>query len=515
METDILIIGSGISGLNTALKASKYAKVILATKDKLEESNTFYAQGGLAAVFGKDDSFESHIRDTLRAGDGLSNRKIAKILAEDSPRQVLELKKLGVEFNSTKKGFIMSREAVHSRSRIVHSSDITGEEIEKALAKKAAANKRITILEHHAAVDLIMDKSRCIGCRFLDTKSKEIVDIFSKKTVLATGGMGRLYLKTTNPEIATGDGLAIAFRAGALLEDMEFVQFHPTMLHNSRPPFLISETLRGEGGLLKNKYGKTYMSKYHRDGELAPRDVVSKFSVIEMKKTASRNVYVDMTHFEPDYLMERFPHIYKECLKYRVDMTKNMVPVSPAAHYMCGGIKTDSFAKTSIKNLYAVGECACTQLHGADRLASNSMTEGLVFSTRLVEKIRPEIKKEKIAKKETEPTYIYDVKNGRLDKLKKQLQEIMWYYVGIIRSKKGLNIAKGKIAKLETKFNALKEQGINQKILELGNMLLLSRTENPGAWQHASSLKDNNSCFIEKEGIERDSFHPRISGKAR
>ncbi len=473
--SDILIIGSGISGLNTALKASKYSKVIVATKDKLEESNTFYAQGGLAGVFGKDDSVESHVEDTLRAGDGISNKKIATILAREAPKRIMELKKLGVKFNSTNKGFKLSREAVHSRSRIVHSSDITGQKIEETIVKRTRENKKITLLEHNLAIDLIINNNKAIGCRFLNTKKDKFIDIFSKKIILATGGLGRLYSKTTNPEIATGDGLAIAFRAGAILEDMEFVQFHPTMLHNSNPSFLISETLRGEGGLLKNKYSKTYMKKYHRDGELAPRDVVSKFSVDEMKKTRSKNVFLDITHFDSDYIKKRFPYIYNECLKYKIDITKDMIPVSPAAHYMCGGIKTDEFGRTSIKNLYAIGECACTQLHGADRLASNSMTEGMVFGTRLIEKIRKELNKGRISTIETREIAISPTKNGRITKLKRLLQEIMWRNIGIIRNKKSLNLAIEKIVKLEKKLDIIKTSGINKEIIELENMLLLGK----------------------------------------
>ena len=475
METDILVIGSGIAGLNFALKAAKYGKVVLVTKDKLEESNTYYAQGGLAGVFGKDDSIDSHVQDTLRAGDGISNKEMATILAKEAPRRILELKKLGVKFNLEKNEFKLSREAVHSRSRIVYSKDITGEEIEKTLVRRVKENKNIEIYEYNIAYDLIKSKNKCIGCRFFDIKEEKIMDIFSKKTILATGGMGRLYIKTTNPEIATGDGLAMAFRAGAILEDMEFVQFHPTMLHNSNPCFLISETLRGEGGLLKNKHGKVFMRKYHRDGELAPRDVVSKFSLMEMMKTRSKNVFLDVTHFDSDYLIKRFPHIYKECLKYGVDFTKDMIPVSPTAHYMCGGIKTDSYARTNVTNLYAIGECACTQLHGADRLASNSMTEGLVFGTRLIDNIGNEVKKEKIVEKTLNELSVSSLKNGKVAKLKKQLQNIMWEYVSIIKSKKGLNTANEKIGKIEKKIGLITGKGVNKELIELENMILVSK----------------------------------------
>lgn len=475
METDFLVIGSGIAGLYFSLKASKYGRVVIITKDNIEQSNTLYAQGGLAAVFSKDDSIGQHVHDTLKAGDGLSNKKIATILAKEAPKEIMELKKLGVNFDSDANGFSLSKEAVHSHSRIVHALDTTGKEIEKILVKRVKENKNIVLFEYHTAIELITKKNKCIGCIALDLKQNKTANFFSKKTIIATGGLGRLYSITTNPETATGDGIAISFRAGTILEDMEFVQFHPTMLHNSFPVFLISESLRGEGGLLKNRFGKRFMKKYHKDAELAPRDVVSRASLIEMKKTRAKNVYLDMTHFDKKYLKKRFPNIYKECLKYGIDISKEMIPVSPAAHYLCGGIKTDKYGKTNINNLYAIGECACTQLHGANRLASNSLTEGLVFGTRLINRIKDDIKKEKIIKKKIRNILISNKKNGGIKKLKKQLQEIMWKYAGIIRNEKGLNIARKKIIDLEKKFKIIKKNAINEEIIELKNLILLGK----------------------------------------
>ncbi|MBD3163934.1 L-aspartate oxidase [Candidatus Woesearchaeota archaeon] len=471
METDFLVIGSGIAGLNFAIKAAGRGNVLLITKAQLKEANSFYAQGGLAAVFGKDDSVKDHVRDTLRAGDGLSNRKMALILAKEAPARIKELEKMGVKFNKAKDDFKLSREAVHSRARIVHASDITGRRIEEALVKKAEKAKKITILEHHMAISLITAKKRCIGSRVISIKDNKIIDIFANNTILAAGGIGCLYEKTTNPDISTGDGIALAFRAGAVLEDMEFIQFHPTMLHNSNPPFLISETLRGEGALLKNSKGKAYMKKYHRDGELAPRDVVARFSEVEMKKTHAKNIFLDITHLDSKYLKKRFPNIYEECLKYKIDITKQMIPVSPAAHYICGGIKADSYGRTSIKNLYAIGECACTGLHGADRLASNSITEGLVVGARLAKKLAGG----RIAKKKLDKIRLAKEKNGRLDKMKKQLQKIMWSNVGIIRNKKGLNSALEKIKKIEARLRVIKKKKVNEKIVELENMLLVGK----------------------------------------
>jgi len=474
LETDFLIIGSGVAGLTCALKASNYGKVIVATKDNIEVSNTYYAQGGLAAAIGRDDSFSAHVEDTLRAGDGLSNRRIAQILARESPKRIEELRELGVKFTVKNGRFVLSREAVHSRARIVHASDITGREVEKILVKNIQENNKIGYYEQLMAVELITQGNNCIGCIFIDNKREKIQVIFSKKTIICTGGIGRLFSVTTNPEIATGDGIALAFRKGIILEDMEFIQFHPTMLHSSKPSFLISETLRGEGGLLKNKYGKVFMKKYHRDGELAPRDVVSKFSIIEMRKTRAKSIFLDVTHIDAEYLKGRFPNIYKECLRYQIDFTKMMIPVSPAAHYICGGIKVNEFGATNMDNLYAVGECACTQLHGADRLASNSLTEGLVFGSRVIDKIKGNIKW-KNRKLKVDLPKIVNIKNGKLEKYRKQIQNLMWNNVGIIRNKRNLKIALSKLKKIEMKINQIRMKGISKKIMELQNMVLLGK----------------------------------------
>ena len=477
MDTDIVILGSGVSGIQSALKCSAFADVVILTKDKMTESNTFYAQGGLAAVFGKDDSKEQHVLDTLRAGDGISNKKIASLIANGSPYAVMELSKIGVNFNKNNDGkFKLSREAVHSRARIVHSSDMTGREIEMSISKAARNNKRIKIMEHHMVLDLITKNNKCFGCIVLDLQNKRIFPIFARKTVIATGGIGQVYKITTNPAVATGDGIAIALRQDVILEDMEFMQFHPTMMHNSNPSFLISETLRGEGGLLKNSSGKTYMGKYHRDGELAPRDVVSRFSVIEMKKTRSKNVYLDMTNLDSSYLKKRFPNIYNECLRYGIDMSKDSIPVSPAAHYICGGIKTDSYGKTSMENLYAVGECACTQLHGADRLASNSMTEGLVIASRMSKIIRNRIKKAKLEKVEVVIPILSAAGNGRISALRASFRNIMWEDVGIIKSRKSLMRAMKKMMRIEEKIEKIKKDGTNKDVQELDNMITVAKT---------------------------------------
>jgi L-aspartate oxidase len=474
VKTDLLVIGSGIAGLSFALKASKFGQVTVITKDKAKESNTFYAQGGLAAVFSKDDSFNLHIKDTLRAGDGLCNKRAVEVLVKNAPKEIKWLEKIGVRFDRNGNPSL-SKEAVHSKARIVHAGDITGREVEKVLAEKARKNKKIRILQNHMAVDLIIKNKKCLGALVLDVKNNKIIEIFSKATVMATGGIGRLYENTCNPEIATGDGIAIAYRAGVELQDMEFMQFHPTGLYNSDPTFLISETLRGEGGVLKNKYGKQYMHTYHRDGDLAPRDVVSKFSIVEMKKTKSSYVSLDVTELGSAYLRKRFPNIYKECKKYGIDLTKKPIPVAPTAHYICGGIKISLNAQTNMKNLYAIGESSCSGLHGADRLASNSLTDGLVFGSRLANQLKSTIKKEKINIIKINKHQI-NKKSNKTNKLKDKLKKLMWNKVGIIRNKKGLNFALKNIKIIEKETQKISEKGINKQILELRNMLILGKT---------------------------------------
>jgi len=476
MKTDIIVIGSGIAGLSFALKAGKYASIILVTKDNISESNTNYAQGGLAAVFSNDDSPELHLKDTIRAGDGLCNEDAVKVLVENAPREIRWLESQGVKFDKDNSHLALSKEAVHSKARIVHARDITGRKIEEVLVKNIKKNKRITVLEKHIAVDLITKNKKCIGASILDIKRNKALNIFSKAVVLATGGIGRLYKNTCNPPIATADGLSIAYRAEADLEDMEFVQFHPTGLYKSNPIFLISETLRGEGGILRNKYGEIYMENYHRDGGLAPRDVVSRFSVIEMKKTKSDHIFLDMTHLGKDYLKRRFPNIYKECLKYGIDMAKKPIPVCPTAHYICGGVKIDLDGKTNIKNLYTVGEASCSGLHGADRLASNSLTDGLVFGARLANYLEKSIKNKEISEiKINEKIIINKKSNKKTEILKSRLQNLMWDKVGIIRNRKGLNSAMKTIKRLEKQIKMIKKEGINKNIIELDNMVLVSK----------------------------------------
>jgi len=474
VKTDFLVIGSGIAGLNFSLKATQYGRVTVATKKEIIESNTNLAQGGIAAVTRKDDTFRMHIEDTLRAGCGLSNKRMVEILVEKGPKEIQSLISFGVKFDKENNELHLTREAGHSKDRILHSGDTTGREIEQALTKSVRESKNIEVLENCFAIDLIVKNARCYGARVLDIKSKEAIHIFSRATILATGGVGYVYHNTTNPEIATGDGIAMAFRAGALVEDTEFVQFHPTTLNKSGAPhFLISETFRGEGAILVNKKGERFLEKYDVLGELAPRDVVSRAIFNELKKGS---VYLDMRHKSKSFILYRFPMIYQECLKYGIDITKDLIPVSPAAHYICGGIKTNEYGETTIQNLFAFGECACTEVHGANRLASNSLLESVVFSSlgavRTKGLLKNEIEAPRLRKGEVK---FSDMTWQELESLEEELRKAMWDYVGIVRNEVNLNLMLKKLRQMGTRIDDLNGNGTNEQLLELKNMILVSK----------------------------------------
>jgi len=472
VKTDFLVIGSGIAGLNFALKAAQYGRVTIATKKEIMESNTNLAQGGIAAVTRKDDAFGMHFEDTLKAGCGLSNKEAVKILVEKGPEEIKSLISFGVKFDKEKHGLHLTREAGHSKDRILHSGDTTGREIEQALTKSVRESKNIEVLENCFAIDVIVKDARCYGASVLDVKSKETVQIFSRGTIVATGGIGYVYYNTTNPEIATGDGIAMAFRAGARVEDMEFVQFHPTTLNKpSAPHFLISETSRGEGAILVNENGERFLEKYDVMGELAPRDVVSRAIFNELKKGS---VYLDMRQKSKSFILNRFPMIHQECLKYGVDITKDLIPVSPAAHYICGGIKTNEYGETNVRNLLAFGECACTEVHGANRLASNSLLESVVFSSLGSLKAKRLLKNEVEALKPRDEEKFCDMDWRELEDQKAELRKAMWDYVGIIRNEENLNLMLRKLRQLETRIDDLSGNGVNVRFLELKNMVLIS-----------------------------------------
>jgi L-aspartate oxidase len=388
IQTDCVVVGAGIAGLYTALQISKYAEVILLTKKSLIDSNTRWAQGGIAAVISEVDSPELHKEDTLMAGAGLCDVQAVDILVHEGPEGVQNLMDYGVHFDEEDGEIALTKEGAHSRRRILHAQgDATGAEIVRGLSELVRKNSRITTYEHHFVTDLITNEQGCQGLAALTPTDKKII-IHAKSVILATGGTGQLFRYTTNPDIATGDGIALAYRAGAEIQDMEFIQFHPTVLfYPEAPRFLISEAVRGEGAILRNTNGERFMEKYHSLGDLAPRDVVSRAMVNEIEKSGSQYVYLDFTHESEEKIRHRFPTIYRTCLEYGLNLVKDWIPVAPAAHYTMGGIKTNELGQTNIPGLFACGEVACTGVHGANRLASNSLSEAIVFGKRIADYI--------------------------------------------------------------------------------------------------------------------------------
>jgi L-aspartate oxidase len=436
---DFLVIGSGIAGLSAAITASRAGTVVIFSKDEPRESNTEYAQGGIAAALSDEDEVSFHFRDTLEAGDGLCDSDAVHILVGEGPGMVNRLIEWGTEFDKEKTKLVFTREAAHSRRRVLHAGgDSTGKEIVRALLVKASSIKNITIKPFHFTVDLLSDESgRIIGAEYINEKTKETNTILASAVILASGGAGRVYRETTNPELATGDGIAAAARAGAILQDMEFVQFHPTSLHiTGAPRFLLTEAIRGEGGLLLNVQGKRFMDSYHPKAELAPRDIVSRAIIKEMEKTDSANVYLDVTHLKGINLQERFPQVFQNCLYYGLDIRKDYIPVAPAAHYYIGGVRTDILGRSSLSGLFAAGETACTGVHGANRLASNSLLEGLVFGIRSGRSAVDFFLLNRLdagEKKRANSASGMESDSEMLKKMKTDVQNVMWENVGIVR----------------------------------------------------------------------------------
>ncbi len=448
LEYDFLVIGSGIAGLTFARKAAKFGRVLVICKTTAEESSTERAQGGIATVLSIEDNFDSHIKDTLNAGRGLCHLDAVEKCVEDGPARIRELMDLGVKFDERreKPGELdLGREGGHSKRRIVHAADATGREVMRALLADVRGRGDIRLLEHHMAVDVIVPQRGgpngvCMGAYVLDVKTGEVHTVLARATILATGGTGKVYLYTSNPDVATGDGTAMAYRAGAEVANLEFFQFHPTILyHPDAKGQLISEAVRGEGAILRNAEGYAFMKDVDRAADLAPRDVVARAIDDEMKRTGADCVFLDAVHLGAGFLAERFPHISAACAKYGVDLTKAPIPVVPAAHYSCGGVKTDLFGRTNVRGLFAIGETACTGLHGANRLASNSLLEGLVFAHAALEK----------AKKMERPDFgeVSDWQVGAavpsdehvvVSQDWDEVRRYMWNYVGIVRSDRRL-----------------------------------------------------------------------------
>ncbi len=459
VEFDFIVVGSGIAGLLSAHKLSALGRVAVLTKKEAVESNTNYAQGGIAAVTSQIDSFDQHISDTLIAGAGLCDEKIVAMTVKDAPVRIRELQEIGVRF-SQKKGIVdLGLEAGHSERRILHAGDITGHEIERALLDECRTNPRIDIFENEIGIDLILDKNgRCRGLYSLSRKNGKIRAFPGKAVVLATGGAGKVYLVTTNPDIATGDGMAMAYRAGATLANMEFVQFHPTCLyHPQAKSFLLSEALRGEGGKLILKDGRTFMKKHDPRAELAPRDIVARAVDYELKKSGEPCVYLDMTHKTKKFLSQRFPNIDRTLKEYGIDMSKTPIPVVPAAHFFCGGVRVDSHARTDIPGLFSVGETSQTGLHGANRLASNSLLEGCVFAHRLFLHIKDDASICRL--KPFTPKSWNPGKAKALDEAVvitqnwDEIRRLMWNYVGIVRTTKRLERALRRMKLLNAEIN--------------------------------------------------------------
>jgi L-aspartate oxidase len=489
-EFDFIVIGSGIAGLSFALKAAEKGTVALVTKRQLVDSNTAWAQGGVACVVSDEDSFDLHIRDTLVAGAGLCHEEAVRAVVMEGPQRIRELIGLGMQFDERElangeRELDLGREGGHSKRRVLHFQDSTGSAIENTLVERIADHPAITVLENHMAVDFLTTgklgyamQDSCVGVYVLDEATGEVETLRSDVMVLATGGCGKVYLYTTNPDVATGDGVAMAWRAGAQVANMEFIQFHPTCLyHPDAKSFLISEAVRGEGGFLIDARGRRFMENHHPLKELAPRDIVARAIDAEMKRSGSKCVYLDITHKPAEFIKSRFPTIYETCLRHGMDITAQPIPVVPAAHYQCGGVKTDLNGETNLRGLYAIGEAACTGLHGANRLASNSLLEGLVLAHRAFEKCTRNLRSRvDFDLPEWRPGRVQD-----LDELVvishnwEEIRRLMWDYVGIVRTDKRLQRAATRLRNLHAEVQEFYWNfKVTTDLLELRNLVTVA-----------------------------------------
>ncbi len=500
IDTDFLIIGSGVAGLMFSLKVAAHGQVVLVTKKEMMESNTAHAQGGIASVFHRLDSFDLHIKDTLEAGDGLCNREVVERVVTCGPDCIRELIDLGVHFNlrqgktADSAQLDLGREGGHSQKRIVHAQDMTGLELETVLVNHVHNHPNITVLEHHIAIDLITWSTRirrgrvttlrddcCCGAYVLDRQADTVKTVSAKITLLATGGAGKVYLYTSNPDVATGDGIAMGYRAGTTIANMEFVQFHPTCLyHPEAKNFLISEAVRGEGARLLDAAGRRFMESYDDSKELACRDVVARAIDTELKKSGADSVFLDISHKPTDFIRQRFPNLYKKCLGFGIDMTTEPIPVVPAAHYMCGGVATDLSGRTDLHHLFAIGETACTGLHGANRLASNSLIEALVYANAAAEQAVSDFQSMDFSSM-LEPPLWDEV--GTVDSDEHimvahnwdEIRRLMWNYVGIVRSDKRLARAHRRIETIQAEIHEYYwDFRVSADLIELRNIAVVA-----------------------------------------
>jgi L-aspartate oxidase len=481
ITTDFLIIGGGVAGLRAAVELARSGKVLVVTKDAPSESSSEYAQGGVAVALSDEDEISIHFDDTIRAGDGLCLRKAVGTLVEEGPTRIRELILWGAEFDKEGTKLAFTQEAAHSKRRILHAQgDSTGHEIMRVLIDKVRSSGQVSKIDYAFTRDLIVQNNRCVGAIVCQQALKKVLIISARAVLLATGGAGRLFERTTNPPVATGDGIAMAWRAGADLVDLEFVQFHPTALfRKGAPQFLLSEAMRGEGGMLRNIHLTRFMDDYHPARELAPRDVVTRAIHAEMEATRSDHVYLDLTHLNADYIIQRFPRIYRTCKDLGFDISREPIPVSPAAHYIMGGVKTDLWGATSVPGLFAAGETACTGVHGANRLASNSLLEGLVFGERAgLAAARYARKRIQSASKELRIPLVRTRPDGAVPKtsltpaeIRSSLTKLMWEKVGIVRNKKDLTAAQKQLREWD---RIMKNTGPDRILFELKNMITAS-----------------------------------------